>query len=63
MKNFISEKPKFFGFIYTNPNMSFLFTAEYCSGLTLSGYNISQTFKENGQQTRFDVRCSNSKGM
>ena len=41
MKNFISEKPKFFAFMYTNPNMSFLFTAEYCPGLMLSGYNIA----------------------
>ena len=27
--------------MYTNPNMSFLFTAEYCAGLMLSSYNIT----------------------
>ena len=39
-KSFISEKPKFFRFMYTNPNMPFLFTAEYCPGMMLLGYNI-----------------------
>ena len=35
------EKPKVFAFTYTNPNMSFLFTAEYCPRLMLSGYDIA----------------------
>ena len=34
------EKPKFFAFTYTNPNMSFLFTAEYCPRLILPSYNV-----------------------
>ena len=41
MKNFMNEKAKFFAFMHTNPNMSFLFTAECCPGLMLSGYNIT----------------------
>ena len=35
------EKPTFFAFTYTNPNMSFLFTAEYGPRLMLSGYDIT----------------------
>ena len=27
-------------YMYTSPNMYFLFTAEYCPGLMLSGSNI-----------------------
>ena len=34
-------RKKFFAFTYTNLNMSFLFTAEYCPRLTLSGYDVT----------------------
>ena len=35
------EKPKFFAFTHSDPNMTFLFTAEYCPRLMLSGYDIT----------------------